>query len=473
MTNQQITSVEPVGTPRACPQCQRPADGPGRYCAFCGSPLSRTDGEPADGTVARRRLETGVGNIPTAPVVPGQTAPRLPIGTPPATVAPASGRRRRLRPWYRRRLFLAPVVLALLLTMGALAVGWRVTSSVSTIHQVSTPAPLVSGDRLGGDAKMTIDTGPAQAAIRSVPQGDPRGGVGNTIAGLTGGAAVAAGLQEETPPRTMNILLIGVDVRPGEAIDVGVRPDALAVLHLDADTGSCRMLDIPEDSRIELPGYGLSKASHALAVGNIPYQQQVVAQFLDITIDHYGLIDFAGIERLVDTVGGVTIEVPESFSAGDTTFVSGTQTLDGKRALLYARYRGEGDGALGKIGRQQQILRAVLRSASTSNPIALVPKMLPILEDHTRTSFDPAEMIDIATHFRSTCSEQTLETRRMSGTVATFPDPLLDLDLSYVIVDDAEVRKQVAWLLGNQPAGSPSTRSGILDHELIIERRPA
>jgi len=333
--------------------------------------------------------------------------------------------------------------------MGALAVGWRVNSSVSTIHQVSTPEPLVSGDRLGGDERVVIDTGPAQDAIRSVPRGGPNDGVGNTIAGLTGGAAVAAGLQEENPPRTMNILLMGVDARPGEAIDVGVRPDALAVLHLDADTGSCRMLAIPRDSRIELPGYGLSKANHALAVGGIPYQQQVVERFLGIPIDHYGLIDFAGIERLVDMVGGVTIEVPESFSVGGTTFASGTQTLNGKRALLYARYRGGADGDFGRIGRQQQILRAVLRSASTSNPLALVPRMLPVLEDHTRTSFDPAEMIDIATHFRSTCNEQTLETRTLAGTVATFPDPLLNLDLSYVIVDDAEVRKQVAWLLGN------------------------
>lgn len=455
MTDQHTTAVkEQVGTARACPQCHRPADGPGRYCAFCGSPLDRTDGEPANGSVARRRLGTGVGHVPTAPVAgsvkPGRTVPRIPIGMLPSSVASSSGRRRRRsRPWYARRLFLVPVLLVVLLSMGALAVGWRVNSSVSTIHQVSTPEPLVSGDRLGGDERVVIDTGPAQDAIRSVPRGGPNDGVGNTIAGLTGGAAVAAGLQEENPPRTMNILLMGVDARPGEAIDVGVRPDALAVLHLDADTGSCRMLAIPRDSRIELPGYGLSKANHALAVGGIPYQQQVVERFLGIPIDHYGLIDFAGIERLVDMVGGVTIEVPESFSVGGTTFASGTQTLNGKRALLYARYRGGADGDFGRIGRQQQILRAVLRSASTSNPLALVPRMLPVLEDHTRTSFDPAEMIDIATHFRSTCNEQTLETRTLAGTVATFPDPLLNLDLSYVIVDDAEVRKQVAWLLGN------------------------
>ena len=344
------------------------------------------------------------------------------------------------------------MLLLLVATSGVLAAGWQVSSSVSTIHEVSTPEPAVSGERLGGDERVVVDTGPAQEAVRSYaedrPQSDESGGVTDTIADMTSGAVVAAGVQDQTPPKTMNILLMGVDARPGEAIDIGVRPDALAVLHLDADTGSCRMLAIPRDSRIELPGYGLSKANHALAVGGIPYQEQVIAQFLDITVDHYGLIDFAGIEQLVDAVGGVTIENPEAFSVGGTTFEAGSQTLDGKSALLYARYRGGSDGDFGRIGRQQQVLRAVLQSVSTRDLLTLVPRMLPVLEDHTRTSLDPAEMINIATSFRSTCTEQTFETRTLAGTVATHPDPLLELDLSYVIVDDAEVRKQVAWLLG-------------------------
>ena len=344
------------------------------------------------------------------------------------------------------------MLLLFLLTMGLLAVGWQVNSSVSRIHQISTPEPLVSGDRLGGDQSVVVNTEPARQAVRSYnkerPQSNERGGVTNTIADMTSGAAAAAGVQEQTPPKTMNILLMGVDARPGEAIDIGVRPDALAVLHLDADTGNCRMLAIPRDSRIELPGYGLSKANHALAVGGIPYQEQVVEQFLDITVDHYGLIDFAGIEQLADAVGGVTIENPEAFSVGGTIFQAGTQTLDGKSALLYARYRGGSNGDFGRIGRQQQVLRAILQSVSTRDLVTLVPRMLPVLEDHTRTSLNPAEMINIATSFRSTCTEQTLETRTLAGTVATYPDPLLGLDLSYVIVDEAEVRKQVAWLLG-------------------------
>ncbi|MER3438248.1 MAG: hypothetical protein C4346_12050, partial [Chloroflexota bacterium] len=113
----------------------------------------------------------------------------------------------------------------------------------------------------------------------------------------------------------VTILLMGVDARPGEAIDIGVRPDSLMVLRLNPETGSCRILSIPRDTRTELPGYGLTKVNHALAVGGIPYQKQVVELLLGIPIDHYVLVDFAGFETLVDAVGGITIDVPEGFVA--------------------------------------------------------------------------------------------------------------------------------------------------------------
>lgn len=411
--------------------------------------------EAAPGTVTRRRLGGLVEEVPIGGAITGQP----PIsGTdfvnvqPAVPVSPRRKRKRRRKPLYKRPLVVIPIAALTIAMVLVAALGYQIGSLTNAVSAVSTPPPLVSGDRLGGDKSVVIDTGPAREAVRSYPDdrlvASSGGGFSDTISDMTTGAAVAAGVQDETPSGTMNILLMGVDARPGEAIDVGVRPDALAVLHLDAATGSCRMLAIPRDSRVDLPGYGLSKINHALAVGGIPYQEQVVEQFLDISIDHYGLIDFAGIEQLVDAVGGVTIEIPESFSIAGTTFEAGTQTLDGKRALLYARYRGGPDGDFGRIGRQQQVLRAILRKAGTSNPVTLIPRVLPSLEQHTRTSLDLTEIISIATQYRSTCTEETLETRTLSGTVATFPDPILQLDLSYVVIDDAEVRKQVAWLLG-------------------------
>jgi len=241
---------------------------------------------------------------------------------------------------------------------------------------------------------------------------------------------------------------MGVDARPGESIDIAVRPDALAVLHLDPVSGSCRLLAIPRDTRVELPGYGQSKINHALAVGGVPYQMQVVEGYLGIQLDHYGLIDFGGIVQLVDAVGGVTIEVPETFTAEEVTFTAGTQALDGEEALVYARYRGGPDGDFGRVHRQQQILRALIAELSGLNVARAANELLPAMREHTRTDLNPAELVNLVTQYRDKCTEASAGMETLDGTTGTFPDPLLNLDLSYVIIDESEVRTKVAWLLG-------------------------
>ncbi|MEJ7839579.1 MAG: LCP family protein, partial [Thermomicrobiales bacterium] len=180
---------------------------------------------------------------------------------------------------------------------------------------------------------------------------------------------------------TLNILLMGVDATEGEAIDISVRPDALAVLHLDRETGSCRMLAIPRDTRVDLPGYGLSKINHALAVGGVPYQTQVVEQYLGITIDHYGLIDFSGVVKIVDEVGGVEVDNPAAFTSLGIDFPVGLQTLNGDEALAYARFRSDDQGDFGRIGRQQEVLRALLKKVSPGDLVGMIPQMLPLLVD--------------------------------------------------------------------------------------------
>jgi len=243
------------------------------------------------------------------------------------------------------------------------------------------------------------------------------------------------------------ILLMGVDARDGESIDVGVRPDALAVLHLD-DAGSCRMLAIPRDSRATLPGYGSSKINHALAVGGIPYEIQVVEGYLGVEIDHYGLVDFAGITQIVDSVGGIDVDNPTAFAIDDQAFAAGTIQLDGNRALLYARYRGGADGDFGRIDKQQQVLRAVFDRATDVNLVALVPRSFSLLADHIRTDFGPTAIVDLGASYLDTCTSASLETSTIPGNVALLHDDLMQMQLSFVVSDPTTVQDSVDWLLG-------------------------
>jgi LCP family protein required for cell wall assembly len=307
-------------------------------------------------------------------------------------------------------------------------------SSPSTSHVVDTAAARAAVEDDGGDYG---ESGGVIDSVRSSA---------SDVSDLAEGAAAVSGLNDvDLEPIT--IMMMGVDARDGDAIDVGVNADVLAVVRLDPETGSCAMLNIPRDSRVDLPGYGLTKINHALAVGGIPYQQLVVENFLGITIDNYALIDFNGIISLVDGMGGVTVEITESFYLLGTTFEPGVRTLTGLEALRYSRYRGGADGDFGRIRRQQQVLRALIEQASAQDPVSLVQNVLPQFEDHVRTDLTALEMIALGLHFRTSCTEESLVTETLTGTIATFWDPLYNVNLSYVVIDEADMRRKVEELL--------------------------
>lgn len=405
--------------------------------------------------------------------------------------------------WPRRHPFMTLAILFLVISVsGVVAIVSQALSAVTTLHTVSTPPPsfvmpavevddspiypVAASPSASPIAEMAtpaaatptaatpettpstestplpesspettqvVDTSAARAAVEEGGRdyGESEGVIdsvrssANGVSDLAKGAAAASGLSE-VDQEPITIMLMGVDAREGDAIDVGVNSDVLAVARLDPETGACAMLNIPRDSRVDLPGYGMSKINHALAVGGIPYQQLVVENFLGITIDHYALIDFNGIISLVDGMGGVTVEITESFYLLGTTFEPGVRTLTGLEALRYSRYRGGADGDFGRIRRQQQILRALIEQASMQDPVDLVQDVLPQFENHVRTDLTAVEMVALGQHFRTSCTEESFVTETLSGSIATFWDPLYNVNLSYVVIDEADVRRKVAEL---------------------------
>ncbi|MGE3799054.1 MAG: LCP family protein [Thermomicrobiales bacterium] len=348
----------------------------------------------------------------------------------------------------------------------------------------SEAAPGQSESPLDGEALaeqqlaegLTFDTAPAVAAIaqyqqqqagstggatgdstdgarvEAIEQEESDGGIFGSIADKGGelrdaasGAAIAAGLSEPDA-EAVTILIMGVDARPGSAIDIGVRPDALMVLRLDPQSGSCRGLAIPRDSYVELPGYGMTKINHALMLGGIPYEQLVVENYLGIDVDHYALIDFTGFASLVDTVGGITIDVPADLTS--PAVPAGVQTIDGETALLHARYRGGPDGDFGRIKRQQQIMRGLIAAAKGRDLLTEATRLLTGLQDHIRTDMELSELVSMAESYREICTVEGLTMAQIPGEVVYGPliDPLFDLPLSYVVSDPAVVAQMVADL---------------------------
>jgi polyisoprenyl-teichoic acid--peptidoglycan teichoic acid transferase len=267
------------------------------------------------------------------------------------------------------------------------------------------------------------------------------------VADLSRGAAVAAGVGDESAP-ALTILVMGVDAQPGQAIDFGVRPDVLMVARLDPIAGTCRLLSVPRDTRTELPGYGQTKVNHALMVGGIPYQILVTEDLLGIEIDRYALIDFAGFKELVDKVGNIEVTVPKAVEFQGIKIPEGTQTFDGEEALAYARYRDPAtQGDAGRIKRQWAVLKGIGQQISGRDMPNEVNQLLPAVEDHLRTDLTATDFAEIANGYGKQCTVDSVQPTMLDGTRVRLPDPLFDQTLYFNVVAEATIRDRVAALM--------------------------
>ncbi len=197
------------------------------------------------------------------------------------------------------------------------------------------------------------------------------------------------------PPGTpINVLLIGVDERPDHP-EEGVRSDTLIVVRLDTFGRRVSLLSIPRDTRVDLRDIGPTKINVAYghgyasaaklygeattpAQGGMALAAETVEQFLDLPIHYTAQINFDGFARVIDALGGVTIDVPRrivddayptpDFGTVRVEFEPGPQRMDGARALIYARTR-HADSDFGRAERQQQVVRAVVNELHARGPI--------------------------------------------------------------------------------------------------------
>jgi LCP family protein required for cell wall assembly len=159
----------------------------------------------------------------------------------------------------------------------------------------------------------------------------------------------------------INILLLGEDNVEGSK-----RSDTVAFVAVDVDERNMRILSLPRDTRVYIPGHGNQKLNHAYAYGNVELLKATVERFLGTTIHYYVKIDYDNFPTLVDLVGGVDILVGKPMKYEDKRgklkidIAAGKQRMNGDLALKYVRFRKDAQGDIGRIMRQQQFLKALL-----------------------------------------------------------------------------------------------------------------
>ena len=242
------------------------------------------------------------------------------------------------------------------------------------------------------------------------------------------------------------VLLMGVDRREE---DLG-RSDTLMLAAVDEEDGRAALLSIPRDTRIEVGSYGYDKINHAYAYGGHELTLASVSALVGVPVTHYILIDTSAFERIVDAVGGVDIDVEQRMYYEDPwddngglviDLRPGEQHMDGAQAIQYVRYR-DGEGDIGRIGRQQQFMRAFFAQLLSPQVLPRLAAVVDEVQNAVDTDLSTRQLLTLAARLRD--MDGGISMQMVAGTPAYLGD------VSYWIPDLVETRRELFAGVGKE-----------------------
>ncbi|MCC3585792.1 LCP family protein [Microcoleus sp. PH2017_30_WIL_O_A] len=207
--------------------------------------------------------------------------------------------------------------------------------------------------------------------------------------------------------RPVNILILGIDRVPGSVPNsrkiFNGRSDTILLFHLDPREKSISLLSIPRDTKVEIPGISFSKINEANARGGAVLAARLVSTIANnATIERYVRVSSVAFRELVDLLDGVEVFVPRAMSYTDKAqklsinLAQGWQNLNGEEAEQLARFRNDGLGDIGRIGRQQSLIQAIRNRLASPSVLVRLPQIVRLMQKYVDTNLNFEEILTIA-----------------------------------------------------------------------------
>ncbi len=239
---------------------------------------------------------------------------------------------------------------------------------------------------------------PTVSTSNAAQPGVPDAGVGLPAEATPVAApGVPGALDVKIPQQNLNIVLLGSDKRPNSG---AWRTDSMIIVSVDLENELVRLLSIPRDLWVYIPGHGHNRINTAdlwgelAKKGNGPERVKQTIQYnLGIPIHYYVRVDFKGFMKIIDTVGGVDIDV--ECPLPDIDLTAGMHHMSGQEALRYSRSRySTNDFDRGR--RQRKVLMALWEQALTLDLIPKIPTLWKQLSDNYQTDLPLSQVINLA-----------------------------------------------------------------------------
>jgi LCP family protein required for cell wall assembly len=183
---------------------------------------------------------------------------------------------------------------------------------------------------------------------------------------------------------------------------------------IDPKARALSVLSVPRDLWVQIPGHGSNRINTVDALGErIDYPggggrallDETLRLNLGVPVHHYVRIDFAGFMRIIDAMGGITVDVqvplrdwfpdPEAlFGRRYFAMPAGLRQMDGRTALAYCRSRMT-TSDFSRSARQQQVLLAIWKKALTLDTLKRVPKLWQEFQDSVDTDLSTKELLQL------------------------------------------------------------------------------
>jgi LCP family protein required for cell wall assembly len=199
------------------------------------------------------------------------------------------------------------------------------------------------------------------------------------------------------------VLLFGLD-------DAGLpaHSDTIMLMRFNPGSHQVNTLSIPRDTLVDVEGYGQQKLTQAMWYGGPSLAVKAVKEFTGISVNHVMVVGFQGFPRLVNSVGGIDMYVPQTVQTGAgpgipgatqrvVTFERGWQHFDGKDAMLYVRIRkAYAEGDFTRSTRQQAFMQALQKKLMRPGNITRLPEIGKHFMSGVSTDLTTNEILQLA-----------------------------------------------------------------------------
>jgi LCP family protein required for cell wall assembly len=279
---------------------------------------------------------------------------------------------------------------------------------------------------------------------------------------------ISSGLNFRLPQltRPVNILVLGIKVissdliePPEETRDLGYHAlvnsfeglsDTMLLIRFNPDNKQLVVLSVPRDTRTWVEGIGTTKLNEANTIGGPALAASSTSDLLEgVEVDRYIRINVQGVEKLIDALGGVTVYVPYDMKYTDESqhlyidLKQGEQHLNGNQAMQFLRFRYDENGDIGRIQRQQMLMRALQEQALSPTTLTRLPQILSVIQENVDTNLSVEELVALV-GFAAQTNRSNVEMLLLPG---DFSDPG-EYELSYWLPDADRITDMMAQHFG-------------------------